>query len=71
MADIAKLTASARAIKARSDRALGWPLAVVKAIEGTGVTHKPDVDRIKRLVLSELSKFGDYKPRRLRQRAVR
>lgn len=35
---------------------IGWPLAAIKAIEGTGIRHKPDVARLKKEVLAELRK---------------
>jgi hypothetical protein len=59
MADLQRLVVSARAIKGRSDRSVGWKLAAIKAVEASGVRHKPDVSRLSREVYDELRKCGD------------
>jgi len=59
MANIPQLVASARSIKSRSDQSVGWKLAAMKAVEASGVTHKPDVKRISGEVFEELRKSGD------------
>lgn len=57
-ADIGSLADAAVRMKARSDKSVGWPLAAIKAIEGSGIRHKPDVDRLKTKVLEELIARG-------------
>ena len=66
MANIPQLVVRAREIKAKSDQSVGWPLAVTKAVEATGVRHKPDVQRIKKEVLVQLRKCNDVKSSRTR-----
>jgi hypothetical protein len=56
MADIPRIVVIARAIKAKSDQAVGWKLAAIKAVEASGVRHKPDVERISAQVYAELRK---------------
>lgn len=57
-ANIASLADATVRMKARSSKTVGWPLAAIKAIEGTGISHKPDVARLKTQVLAELGKRG-------------
>jgi len=42
---------------------VGWPLAAIKAIEGVGIRHKPDVNNLKRKVLAKLRERGVIRPR--------
>ena len=65
MANLQQLIASARSIKARSDRSVGWKLAAVKAVEASGVTHKPDVARLSQEVLVQLRKRGERGKKRI------
>lgn len=64
MADIEKLTDSTERIKAKADKSVGWPLAAIKAIEGSGIRHKPDVARLKKEVLSRLKERGAMQPKK-------
>jgi len=63
-ANIASLADATVRMKARSSNTVGWPLAAIKAIEGTGITHKPDVTRLKKEVLAELGVRGKIPPAR-------
>lgn len=61
-ADIASLADATVRMKSRSSKNVGWPLAAIKAIEGKGIRHKPDVDRLKKAVLAELGTRGEISP---------
>lgn len=37
---------------------VGWPLATMKTIEGKGIRHKPDVQRLTKKVMAVLNKRG-------------
>lgn len=63
-ANIATLADAAVRMKARSDKNVGWPLATIKAIESTGIRHKPDVERLKKAVLAELGLRGKIRSAR-------
>lgn len=63
-ANIATLADATVRMKTRSDKSVGWPLAAIKAIEGTGIKHKPDVARLKTEVLAELGRRGEISPAR-------
>jgi len=54
VADIEKICESARKRKAQSDQSVGWPLAVIKAIEGQGIRNRADINRLKPVVLEAL-----------------
>lgn len=53
--------------KRRADRSVGWPLAAIKAIESKGIRHKPDITRLKNVVLDALRAEGVISRRRWRQ----
>ena len=62
VATVSELAQATLRMKERSDRSVGWPLAAIKAIEGKGIRHKPDVDRLKKSVLSHLRETGVIPP---------
>ncbi|HEY0979258.1 MAG TPA: hypothetical protein VGE23_00215 [Candidatus Paceibacterota bacterium] len=61
-ASVSELAQATQRMKERSDRSVGWPLAAIKAIEGKGIRHKPDVDRLKKSVLAHLRETGVIPP---------
>lgn len=63
-ANIASLADATVRLKARSSKSVGWPLAAIKAIEGTGIRNKSDVTRLKKAVLSELGTHGKLRSSR-------
>lgn len=64
MADIQALVASAKQKYARGD-AVTMGIAIRKAVNGVGISHKPDVKRLMSLVGKEIAKD---RPRRRRVR---
>lgn len=58
MADIQQLVVRTRAIKAKSDRSVGWKLAAMKAVEASGVRNESDVKRISHDVYVALCRDG-------------
>jgi len=42
---------------------IGWPLATIKAIEGAGIRHKPDIKRLTPKVLARLRERGAIRPK--------
>lgn len=63
MANIDALADATVRRKEKLAKHIGWPLAAIKAIEGIGVRHKPDVDRLKRKVLAKLRERGVIRSR--------
>lgn len=66
MTSIGELTEATILMKQRSDRSVGWPLAAIKAIEGRGIRHKPDVQRLKKRILDALRVQGIIPSRKRR-----
>lgn len=56
MADINALVEATIRQKNRSAPHVGWPLAAIKAVEGKGIRHKPDVKRLTKAILAKLRK---------------
>lgn len=67
----ADLAAATVRVKQRSAAHVGWPLAAIKAIEGKGIRHKPDVERLKKVVLAHLRSVGTIPPHAGRPHAQR
>jgi len=58
MANIDSLASSAIRRKEKAASHVGWPLVVIQAIEGVGIRHKPDINRLKPQVLAKLREKG-------------
>jgi len=58
MANIDFLATSAIKRKKKAASHIGWPLVVIQAIEGSGIRHKPDINRLKPKVLARLREKG-------------
>ena len=63
MVIIEELVEAARRQKRLSGSRVNWPAAITEAIEGKGVRHKPDIEKLEKLILEQLRMDGTI-PRR-------
>lgn len=63
MANIAQLADSAVQVKKNAANHIGWALAARKAVQRSGITFAPDVNRLSEKIVAELSRRGTIKRR--------